>query len=503
MNSKNNKTAIVIGSGFGGLAIAIRLQARGINTLILEKNEMVGGHAYQFKSKGYTFDMGPSIITLPHLIQELFTLNNEKMHKYLDLTKIDPFYRVYFHDGSHIDVGSDMHQMHSQLAKFNQNDADNYYRFMEYSKNLYDIVIEDGLGEQPFDSMADFIKIIPKALKAKAIPSSYNTVSKYFEDFRSRFLFSFHPLFIGGSPFSTPSLFLCLPYLEKAGGVWFTKGGMYSVVEALRDLFIRMGGRINTNTEVVEIIVENGTAKGVKALVNSKDPLVLKSDIIVSNSHFANTYKDLIKPQHRKKWTDNKIVNKDYSMSSFLLYLGVKKKFPQLLHHTLMLSPRYKELIYEIFANELLPRDFSLYLHAPSVSDPSMAPEGCESLYLLAPVPNLSANIDWEKVQENYTLKILNSLERDFGLEGLKDNLEVFRMYTPKDFERERNNYLGACWSLQPKMTQIANFRPHNRSEDINNLYLVGASTHPGGGVPGVILSAKTTEKVILEDMNK
>ncbi len=490
------KKIIVIGAGFGGLAIAIRLQAKGFQVTLLEKNEMVGGHAYQYKEKGYTFDMGPSLITAPFIIERIFEAAGKKMSDYLNLIYLDPFYRIHFHDGSFLNYSPDSDIMKQQLANFNPKDAENYDRFIRYTKEVYDAVITDGLGSVPF-TYSTLIPFIPRAMKLRALFPTYNVVAKYFTDPRSRFTFSFHPLFIGGSPFRSPAVYLMIPYLEKMDGVWFTKGGMYSFVQALEKLFTDIGGTVKTEHEVSEIVVNNGTVKGVMTRNQ-----FIEADAVVSNAHFAHTYKDLINASHRRKWSDRRVTKMAYSMSSFLIYLGVKKKYPELLQHNLILSPRYKELIKDIFDNKILADDFSMYLHAPSVTDETMAPAGGESMYILIPVPNLAGSTDWNKMSQPYADKILTFLEKDFGLKDLKKNIEVQRIYTPLDFAMERNNYLGSAWGLEPKLTQSATFRPANRSEDIVNLYLVGASTHPGAGVPGTLLTAEATEKAILKDFS-
>lgn len=491
------KTAIIIGSGFGGLAIAIRLAAKGVKVKIFEKNSLPGGHAYQLKKNGYTFDMGPSLITEVPIIESIFQSAGKDLKDYIKLVSLDPFYRVYFHDKSFFDYNGDPENMKQQLKKFNENDSLNYDKFMEYSKELYKAVIVDRLGSQPFITFSDMLGFLPRALKLNALSPVYKTVSKYFSDFRSRFMYSFHTLFIGGNPFRAPNVFLMLPYLEKEGGVWFSYGGMYSLVEALVKLFKELGGDLILDSEVEEILIENKKAVGVK--VNGKEE---KADIIISNGHFAHTYKDLIKKEYRKIWTDRKIEKKQYSMSCVVIYLGVKKQYTQLKHHTLILSERYKELLDDIFDKKVLADDFSMYLHAPTRTDSSMAPKGCESLYVLVPVPNLAGKTNWDKDWKKYSDKVVDFLQNDFGLEGLRENLEVYEVFTPKDFEEQRNNYLGAAWSLEPSLLQIANFRPHNVSEEFKNLYLVGVSTHPGGGVPGVMLSAETTEKIIVKEHN-
>jgi phytoene desaturase len=490
------KKVIIIGSGFGGLSAAIRLQACGFNVTILEKNTKVGGHAYQLKKKGYTFDMGPSLITAPDIIRSIFSSAGKKMEDYIDLIYLDPFYRIYFHDGSLIDYGPDANKMKMQMSQFNLQDAANYDKFMSYIYKIYKVVIEDGMGSRPFMDLKSLLKFVPKALSLNAMNTGYNVVKKYFSDERNRFMFSFHPLFIGGNPFRSPAVYLMIPYLEKLGGVWFSKGGMYSLVKALQKLFLDIGGTIKTGSEVTKIKVENGRAMGVNV-----DKEFYEADAVVSNAHFTHTYSDLIDANERKKWTDDKVKKMHYSMSCFLMYIGSKKQYPKLLHHTLILSERYKDLVTDIFDYKILPDDFSMYLHAPTRTDPKMAPEGGESMYVLIPTPNLAGNTNWKEMKKPYADKILKFLDEDFGLKDLRKNIEVLEFFTPDDFVIQRNNYLGSAWGVEPRLTQTATFRPHNRSEDIHNLYLVGASTHPGAGVPGVMLTAEATVKTMLEDL--
>ena len=486
---------VIIGSGFGGLAAAIRLQATGMQVTLLEKNAKVGGHAYQLVKGGYTFDMGPSIITAPDLIQRVFACANARMEDYLDLVKLDPFYRIYFHDGSFLDYTDDGIQMKQQMTRFNVKDANNYDAFMAHTCQLYKAVITDGLGATAFD-LSTMLGFLPRALRLQALRPAYDCVQKYFEDPRHRFTFSFHPLFIGGNPFRAPAVYLMIPYLEKIGGVWFCKGGMYKFVQALENVFKKLGGIVETKAEVEQIVVENQCAKGV--IANEK---FYAADGVISNADLVHTYGKLINPEHRRKWSDKKLGKTQYSMSAFLLYLGVRKKYPQLKHHTLILSERYKGLVTDIFDNKVLPNDFSMYLHIPSQTDPSMAPEDCESMYVLIPVPNLESGVNWAETKKAYTDKVLTFLENDFGLTDLRRSIEVLETFTPSDFKRQRNNHLGSAWGVEPKLTQTAYFRPHNRSEDIQKLYFVGASTHPGAGVPGVLLTAETTIKLVIKDL--
>lgn len=489
------KKVAIIGSGFGGLSLAIRLQSKGYKVTIFEKQEKVGGHAYQLKKNGYTFDLGPSLITAPSIIRSIFDAAGEKMEDHLDLMRLDPFYRIYFADGTYFDYSGDPEKMKSEIAKFSEEDAANYDKFMELTSLLYKYVITDGLGSKPFLTMKDFITAAPKLLSTGSILPTYTQTSRYFKHPNIRFVFSFHPLFIGGNPFNAPALYLMIPYLEREEGVWFSKGGMYSLVEAFKNLFEAKGGVIKTSTEVKRIETEDRKVTGVIT-----DKSEEGFDLVVSNAHIYHTYKDLLNGTKRKRWNDKKLKKSKYSMSSFLLYLGVKKQYPELKHHTLILSERYKDLVNEIFANKELPDDFSMYLHAPTKSDPTMAPDGCESMYVLIPTPNLSANIDWKKMKFPYADKIIDFLEKDFGLTDLRKNIEVMEIFTPEDFKDKRNSYLGSAWGLQPVLTQSANFRAHNRSEDVENLYIVGASTHPGAGVPGVMLTAETTAKLIYKD---
>lgn len=490
------KKIIVIGSGFGGLAVAIRLQSRGFDVTVMEKNEQVGGHSSQLVKDGYTFDMGPSLITAPEIINSVFRAAGKEMKEYVNMRKLDPYYRIYFHDKTHIDYNGNSEKMKNQLAKFSSDDAENYERFMEASRGIYNAVITEGLGSQPFMSWKTMLKFVPKALKLNALLPSYYFVKRFFKHPYNRFTFSFHPLFIGANPFRAPSIYLMIPYLEKLGGVWFTDGGMYSLVKSFESIFTENGGKVKTDHEIQEIKIKNGRITGVVA-----NDTFFEADGVISNADVSHTYKYLIDSKYRKKWDNKKIDRSKYSMSAFMIYLGVKKQYPELLHHTLILSERYKDLISDIFDRHILPDDFSMYLHVPTKTDKKMAPQGAESMYVLIPVSNLSGNIDWKKVRKPFTDKVLEFLESGFGLVDLKKNIEVLETFTPTDFADVRNSFLGTPWGLEPQLMQTAVFRPHNRSEDVEGLYFVGAGTHPGAGLPGVLLSAEVTEKVILEDM--
>ena len=489
------KRIIVIGAGLGGLALANRLQSRGHEVTIFEKNDLVGGHAYPLERQGYRFDMGPSLITAPELIEELFTLAGKRLSDYLQLERLDPCYRIYFHDHTHIDYTADSGRMREQMARFNARDASRYDAFMAASKRLYDAVIGDGMGRRPFMDWRTMFSFMPRGLRLNAFLPAHLFTSRYFRDFRHRFVFSFHPLFIGGNPFRAPAVYQMIPWLEKTGGVWYSRGGMYSLVRALEKLLVEQGGKIYTAQPVQEILVRHGRAVGVRTAAGEH-----AADAVVSNADFLHTYGDLLAPEHRKKWTARRLRRVDYSMSAFMLYLGLKRRYPQLLHHTLILSHRYRGLVRDIFDRKVVPDDFSLYLHAPTRSDDSMAPPQGESLYVLVPVSNLQGGQNWSEMAQPFAERILDHLQNKFGLEALRDEIQVMEIFTPEDFRSKQNAWYGSAWGVEPKLLQSAIFRPHNRSEDVPGLYLVGASTHPGAGLPGVLLTAATTDTVIHDD---
>jgi len=489
------KKIAIIGSGFGGLALGIRLQSRGFDVTIFEKNDRIGGHAFPLQKNGYTFDMGPSLITATGILQDLFQTAGHDLFKDVEMVPLDPFYRIYFHDRSFLDYTGDTDRMVRQIASFHSKDARRYKKFLRASEKIYNVVIKEGEGTRPFLTLWSMLRFAPRAIGMKAVLSTYQFASLYFRDPRNRFTFSFHPLFIGGNPFRAPAIYEMIPYLEKTDGVWYSRGGMYALVRAMGTLFEKQGGHIRTNAEVREIVIKDGKAAGVRTASGT-----MGADVVVSNADFIHTYRDLVARQFRKKWHERRLRRVRYSMSAFMIYLGVRKRYPRLLHHTLILSRRYRGLIRDIFDRHVLPDDFSMYLHVPSRTDPGMAPENAESIYVLVPVTNLQGKVDWEKEKNRYAEKVLSFLENDFGLEGLREAIEVMELFTPPDFQKKQNAEYGSAWGVEPSLLQSAYFRPHNRSEDIGNLYLVGASTHPGAGLPGCLLTAETTESVILRE---
>ena len=529
--------AVVVGSGFGGLAAAVRLQAAGIATTLIEQRSQLGGRAGQIREAGYTFDTGPTLITTPPLLNEVFQSAGRQLADYIDLVPLDPFYRICFHDGSEIDYTADTERMRHALARNDPRDARRLDRFLAQIRPIHEAVITEGLGARPFDSLTRMAAFLPRVLRLGAWRPVARSVARHFRDPRHRFLYSFHPLFLGGDPFRAPSIFLMIPYLEKVDGVWYAKGGMYSLVQAFGRLFREIGGEIRLATAAERIRVEGGQVRGVEICTsrNREDDLqaemhnqdssqatqsqyepqsrrevqsqheiaqdadFLPADIVVSNADAAHTYGTLLGHLRRRRWSDRRLARVHHSMSCFLLYLGVRRKYPQLKHHTIILGPRYRGLVRDIFDRKVLAEDFSMYVHTPSRTDPSMAPAGCESMYILVPVPNAKSGIDWTRTAEPMTERVLDALER-WGLEGLRGAIEVQRVFTPDDFTTEFGAALGNAFGIEPRLTQVAWFRPHNRSEEARGLYLVGAGTHPGAGVPGVVLSAAATIHAVAED---
>jgi len=494
-NRSDKRRAVVIGAGFGGLATAVRLQAAGMQVTVLEKREQVGGRAYQLQDSGYVFDMGPSLVTAPYIIDSVFRSAGRSLGDYVDLVPLDPFYRVFFHDRSSIDYVGEPSRMKEQMRRFNAGDADRFDDFMAAIQPIHEAVIDDRLGGRPFDSLGKMLSFLPRMARLGGHKSVTRFVNRFFEDPRHRFLYSFHPLFVGGNPFSTPAIYLMIPYLERAGGVWFAQGGMYSIVEAMASVFRELGGRILTGHEVSSVEVRSGAATGVYA--NGYHP----ADLVVSNADVGHLYGDLVPVGARSRWTDKRVGRLDHSMSCFVMYLGTRRQYPELAHHTLILSERYEGLLKDIFKHKVLPPDFSMYLHVPTRTDPGMAPPGCESMYVLIPVANNESGIDWTQAGPVLEQRVVQFLEA-WGLDGLSESIDVSHTFTPDDFAGELNAVHGNAFGVVPKLTQTAWLRPHNRSEDVNRLYLAGAGTHPGAGVPGVLLSAEAAYHSIAEDFD-
>lgn len=485
--------AIVIGSGFGGLASAVRLRARGWDVQVVEAIEQPGGRASVFRENGYTFDAGPTVITAPYLLDELFSLVGRDARDYFDLVPVDPFYRIEFHDGSRFDYVGDEERLLANIREMSPDDVDGYRRMVAHVKEIFDIGYLQ-LADAPFDKLSEMLRVVPDMVRLESYRSVYGFASKYLKDERLRQVFSFQPLLVGGNPFQTSSIYMLIHWLERKWGVHFAKGGTTAIVGALVKLLAELDVPIHLNSPVEQIEVKNGSVTGVRIA----DGRFLEADLVVCNADPSTIYTKCIAPEHRRKYNDRAVARKKQSMSLFVTYFGTNRTFPELAHHTIVLGPRYKGLLTDIFTNKTLADDFSLYLHAPTRSDASMAPDGHECFYVLSPVPNQRSGIDWEKQAEEYEERILEGLEKRL-LPGLRDSITTRFSVDPRYFEDKLRSTEGAAFGIEPRLTQSAWFRYHNRSDDVGNLYFVGAGTHPGAGVPGVLCSAKVLERVLPE----
>lgn len=488
-----NKT-IVIGAGFGGLALAIRLQAAGVPTLLLEQRDKPGGRAYVYQDQGFTFDAGPTVITDPSAIEELFTLAGKRMEDYVDLLPVTPFYRLCWETGEVFDYDNVQARLEAQIARFNPRDVAGYRRFLAYSQAVF----KEGylrLGTVPFLSFRDMLRAGPQLARLQAWRSVYGMVAKFIENEQLRQAFSFHSLLVGGNPFATSSIYTLIHALEREWGVWFARGGTGALVQGLVRLFEDLGGTLELNARVTRIEAEGERISA----VHLQDGRRIAAAAVASNADVVHTYETLLGHHPRGASHAAALKRRRMSNSLFVLYFGLNHHHSQLAHHTVCFGPRYKALIEEIFHGDSLSEDFSLYLHAPCVTDPSLAPPGCGSYYVLAPVPHLgSANLDWTVEGPRLRERIFDYLERHY-MPGLREQLVTQRMFTPFDFRDQLGAHHGSAFSLEPILRQSAWFRPHNRDSRIPNLYLVGAGTHPGAGIPGVIGSAKATAGLMLE----
>ena len=485
--------AVVIGSGFGGIASAIRRQARGYDVDLLEMRDQPGGRAYVYRQDGFTFDAGPTIVTAPFLIDELFALGGHKTEDFVKIVPSSPFYRIVFHDGRVFNYTGDEQEIVEEIKKFNPDDVPGYLRFVERSRAIFDRAFTD-LADQPFTRLWDMLKIAPDLVRLQSHQSVYKLVSGFIKDPALRQVFSFHPLLIGGNPFQSSSIYSMIHYLERKWGVHFAMGGTGAIITGLLKMFAEMGGRLHLNARAEEIEL---TAGGAVSAVRLTDGRRFPAEVVVSNGDVANTYRKLLPAAARRKWTDRKLARMRYSMGLFVIYFGTDRTYPNLAHHTIILTERYKALLHDIFGRKHLAEDFSLYLHAPTRTDPTLAPPGGECFYVLSPVPNLLGKADWNTVKEQYADAILASLEIPAVCPDLRKHIVTKRIMTPLDFESDLDAYRGSAFQFEPVLTQSAWFRPHNVSEDVQGLYFAGAGTHPGAGLPGVLSSAKLLDRVI------
>jgi len=483
---------IVIGSGFGGLAAAIRLRAQGHEVTVVEQRDQAGGRAYVYRQDGFTFDGGPTIITAPWLIDDLFALAGKRTADYVKLVPVDPFYRIRFEDGSSFTYNDDREALLRQIRAFSPADEAGYLEFVKASAAVFDAGMS--LIDKPFGKFSSMLKVLPDLVRLRADRSVAELANKHIKDERLRQVLSFHPLLVGGDPFQTTSIYALIHHLEQKWGVWFAMGGTGKLVDALVRLLGDLGGDLRLSTRVEEIVIDprTGRANGVRLAGGE----VLAADIVVSNGDVAFTYKKLIAPKWRKKNTDRRLDALDYSMSLFVIYFGTNKKYDNIAHHEILMGPRYRGLLNDVFNTKTLSKDFSLYLHRPTATDPSLAPPGCDAWYVLSPVPHLGGNTDWKSAAGPYRDAIMQYLEERY-LPGLSQHIVTERRIDPLHFRDTLSSHLGSAFSVQPTLTQSAWFRPHNQSEDIPNLYFAGAGTHPGAGLPGVISSGKIVADLI------
>jgi phytoene desaturase len=492
-SAPSNKKVIVIGSGFGGLATAIRLQTRGFEVELFEARNKLGGRAYLYEQDGFKFDGGPTVITAPFMLSELFSGAGKNPDDYMNLVPVDPFYRIEFHDGRWFEYGRDEERTEKLVSAFAPGDLDGYRRLVQHAKAVFEKGFVE-LSDKPFLKFSDMLRVAPDLIRLQSYKTVYQFAAGYIKDPMLRRVFSFHPLLVGGNPFQTTSIYALIHYLERQWGVHYAIGGTGAIIAALGKLFGELGGRTHLSRPIAKLLVENRTAKGVV----TADGEGFRADAVVSNADVANTYLKMVEAKDRPKYTAGRLKRMRYSMSLFVIYFGTRKQYPGVKHHTIILGERYKELLNDIFNKKLLSGDFSLYLHRPTATDATMAPEGCDCFYVLAPVPNQLSGIDWRQRAQPFRDAVMQFLDAHY-LPGLLDNLVTERLLTPLDFETTLNTYLGTGFSFEPIFRQSAWFRPHNESEDIRNLFFVGAGTHPGAGVPGVLSSAKIAEKLICQ----
>ncbi len=488
--------AVVIGSGFGGLAAAVRMAVKGWQVTVLEKLDAPGGRAYVHRQDGYTFDAGPTIVTAPFMLEELWTLAGRRMADDVDLRPLDPFYRIRFDDGTWFDYSGDAEHMRREVARFSPADLPGYERFLLEAAQCYKLGFEE-LGSIAYDTLGDLVAAVPSLMKMRGWRSIYRMVAGHFKHPKLRVVMSFHPLLIGGNPFSVTCVYSLINTLERRFGVHWAMGGTGTLIRGLVSLLEGLGGTLRCNAEVRRIDIEpgdkgKGRARGV-TLANGEH---LAADVVVSNADTMWTYKHLVDPQYRRHWNDRRIENGRYSMGLFVWYFGTNKRFEDVPHHMMLLGPRYEELLTDIFKRKVLAQDFSLYLHRPTATDPSMAPPGCDTFYVLSPVPHLGSGTDWATEAEGYRTRIAEALENSV-LPGLRQHVVTSKITTPQEFKDRLLAYNGAAFGLEPLLLQSAWFRPHNRSEDVEGLFMVGAGTHPGAGIPGVLMSAKALESVL------
>ena len=487
------RSAIVIGAGFGGLALAIRLQSAGVQTTIVESRDKPGGRGYYWERDGFTFDAGPTVITDPACLKELWALSGRDMAEDVTLEPVLPFYRLNWVDGTNFDYTNDDALLFREIAKLNPDDVEGYKKFLAYSAGVFKEGYEK-LGHVAFLDFASMIKAAPALAKYQAWRSVYSIVSSFVKSEKLREALSFHTLLVGGNPMTTSAIYALIHKLERDGGVWFARGGTNRLVAGMVALFERLGGEMRLSDPVAEIETLGDRVTGVRTASGWQG----QADAVAANSDIVHTYRDLLSTSRSAKRTAARLERKRYSPSLFVVHFGVKGSWPGIPHHMILFGPRYKGLLEDIYDNGVLSSDFSLYLHHPTVTDPSLAPEGMSTFYALAPVPHLGKfPVDWSEIGPMLEKRILDEVGRRL-IPDIHERIVTKFSYTPADFGTDLHAHLGSAFSLEPVLQQSAYFRVHNRDDAIPNLFFVGAGTHPGAGSPGVVGSAKATAALML-----
>jgi len=485
--------AIVIGAGFGGMASALRLRAKGYDVKLIDRCPMLGGRAQVFEHEGFRHDAGPTVITAPFLLEELFGLFGERLEDSLSLVPLQPWYRFEFSDGDHFDYGGTLDKTLAEINRIEPRDQKGYLALLAHSRRIFDVGFTE-LSAQPFDRFTTMLRQVPRLVGLRNYETVWSMVRRHLCSEKLRQAFSIQPLLVGGNPFDTTSIYGLIHFLERAYGVHFAMGGTGAVTAALGALIKRHGIEIQLGTTVDSVVIQNGRATGIR-LENGTD---LEADVVVSNADAAHLYRKMIPPSQQRVSTRIKLAAAHYSMGLFVLYFGTTRTYPEVAHHTIWMGPRYRELLEDIFNRKILADDFSLYLHRPTATDPSFAPAGCDSFYVLCPVPNQQANLDWAAEAPRLRDRIVAALDRTI-IPGLCETITADFYKTPDDFAGDYLSVHGAGFSIAPLFRQSAWFRFHNRAEGIPNLYLTGAGTHPGAGLPGVLCSAKVVDALIPE----
>jgi phytoene desaturase len=532
------KTAIVIGSGFGGLAAAIRLQSMGLDVTVLEALDAPGGRAYVREVDGYRFDMGPTVITVPHFIEELFALERgapaldepdfpahilrpearvkegvsggPRTSEYCEIVPVLPFYRIYFDDGSYFDYDGDPESTRRQIEAIEPADLAGYERFHADARAIFERGFLE-LGYTCFTDVPSMLRVVPDLFQLDAVRNLFRFTSKYFKSPKLRQVFSFETLLVGGNPLRVPAIYAMIHFVEKTWGIHYVMGGTGALVRGFVRKLEELGGQIRYGAKVTRIEVDDGAGgtagrfgRKVARGVTLESGEQLRADIVVSNADYGTTYLKMIDPKLRTWNADLRVKSMRWSMSLVVIYFGFKRREGEALdlrHHNIILGPRYEGLLSDIFDRKVLAEDFSQYLHVPTLTDPSMAPEGYHAAYTLIPVPHNGSGLDWSKLGEPFVDKVLKMLDDEGYIPGLMERLTHRSFVTPDYFEHTLESYLGNAFGVEPRLTQSAFFRPHNRSEDIENLYLVGASAQPGAGTPSVMMSAKMTARLVAQDL--